>query len=147
MFSRILVPTDGSKRSAKAVDAAIALAAAVGGGIVAFHAYPAFFAGAYGTFEAAKQGLMDAYEQQQKAEAAEIFAAIEAKARGAGVDFDAVAVESRAVWQAILATARRKKCDAICMASHGRHGLAGILLGSETQKVLTHAHLPVLVLR
>lgn len=147
MFKRILVPTDGTKRSDKAVAAAVELAAATGGGIVAFHAYPPFFAGAYGTFEAAKEALAEAYEQQQKAQAEQVVAAIEKRARAAGIAFDAVIMESSEVWQAINAVARKKKCDAICMASHGRRGLTAVLLGSETHKVLTHATLPVLVLR
>ena len=55
--------------------------------------------------------------------------------------------ENNDVWKTIIATAKKKKCDLICMASHGRRGLSGVLLGSETHKVLTHTDLPVLVLR
>jgi nucleotide-binding universal stress UspA family protein len=147
MFRRILVPTDGSKLSDKAVQAAIELAAACGGSIVVFHAYPQFYGGAYGTFEMANEVLAEAHQAQEKAVSEQLFAAAAAKAAAAGVDCAAVAVESDHPWEAILAAAKKRKCDSICMASHGRRGLAGILLGSETQKVLTHATLPVLVLR
>jgi len=63
------------------------------------------------------------------------------------VPLEAVLVESNDVWKQIITTAKKKKCDVICMASHGRRGIAGVLLGSETHKVLTHSELPVLVLR
>jgi nucleotide-binding universal stress UspA family protein len=147
MFKRILVPIDGSERSDRAVVAAVELAALVQGTVVAFNAYPAFQGTAYGTFELSRQSLADAHEQQGRADAERLFAQVRAQATAAGAGFESVVVESNDIWQAILAAARRKHCDAICMASHGRRGLAGILLGSETQKVLTHSSLPVLVLR
>jgi nucleotide-binding universal stress UspA family protein len=137
MFRKILVPTDGSKLSDKAVKSAVALAAACGGSLVVFHAYPKFYGGAYGTFEMATEVLAEVHEKQGRAEAAEIFAAAKKEADKSGVACETVTI----------AVAKKKKCDSICMASHGRRGLAGVLLGSETQKVLTHATLPVLVLR
>ena len=70
-----------------------------------------------------------------------------ATAEKAGVDFTASTLEAPAPYEAILATAKKKRCDLIVMASHGRRGLEGILLGSETHKVLTHGKLPVLVCR
>jgi len=76
-----------------------------------------------------------------------LFATIRKLTEAAGVPLDAVLVESNDVWKQIITTARKKKCDVICMASHGRRGIAGVLLGSETHKVLTHSELPVLVLR
>jgi len=102
---------------------------------------------AYGTFEQSRQVLADAHEQQGRAAAERLFARVREQAEAAGAGFESVVVESSEVWQAILAAARKKQCDAICMASHGRRGVAGVLLGSETQKVLTHSSLPVLVLR
>ena len=70
-----------------------------------------------------------------------------ALADGASVAVESVLVESNDVAKQIIATAKKKKCDLICMASHGRRGISGVLLGSETHKVLTHSDLPVLVLR
>lgn len=147
MFRRILVPTDGSRRSEKAVKAAVALAAAHEGAIVVFHAYAKFYGGAYGTFEMANVVLAEAHERHGKEEAEALFATARAAADAAGVPLETVVIESDRPWESIIAVARKKKCDSICMASHGRRGLAGVLLGSETQKVLTHATLPVLVLR
>jgi nucleotide-binding universal stress UspA family protein len=63
------------------------------------------------------------------------------------VQFDAVLVENNNVWEQVISVAKKKKCDLICMASHGRRGIAGVLLGSETNKVLTHSNIPVLVVR
>jgi nucleotide-binding universal stress UspA family protein len=147
MFRKILVPTDGSKLSDKAVKSAVALAAACGGSLVVFHAYPKFYGGAYGTFEMATEVLAEVHEKQGRAEAAAIFAAAKTEADKSGVACETVALESDHPWESIIAVAKKKKCDSICMASHGRRGLAGVLLGSETVKVLTHATLPVLVLR
>jgi nucleotide-binding universal stress UspA family protein len=147
MFRRILVPSDGSPLSRGAVQAAVALAKACGAAVVVFHAYPKFRGGAYGTNESAHEALVAAHVQQAKADVDAIFAAADAEARAAGVPCECVAIAGDHPWEAILAVAKRKRCDAICMASHGRRGLAGVLLGSETQKVLTHATLPVLVIR
>ncbi|MBK9116916.1 MAG: universal stress protein [Betaproteobacteria bacterium] len=147
MYRNILVPVDGSKLSERAVAAAIALAAASGGSVVALHVYAKAWDGPYGTFEMSREVLADAYEQQARARADELFDAVRRKAEAAGVGFAATAVESDQVWRAVIASAKRRKCDMICMASHGRRGIAAALLGSETQKVLTHSHLPVLVIR
>jgi nucleotide-binding universal stress UspA family protein len=69
------------------------------------------------------------------------------KAQTAGIEFDSAHAIGGAPWEAILAAAKKNKCDAIVMASHGRHGVSALLLGSETQKVLTHSKLPVIVVR
>ena len=111
------------------------------------HAYPRYHGGAYGTFEMAGEVLAETHEKQARAGAEAIFAAALRVAGKHGVTCETVALETDHPWEAILAVARKKKCDSICMASHGRRGLAGVLLGSETLKVLTHAKLPVLVLR
>ena len=76
-----------------------------------------------------------------------LFAGIEKLASAADVALDTVLVEGDDVHKNILAVARKKKCDLICMASHGRRGVAGVVLGSETHKVLTHSTIPILVLR
>jgi nucleotide-binding universal stress UspA family protein len=72
---------------------------------------------------------------------------IEKAARAAGVQFEALAVTNDFPADAILAAAKKRRCDLIFMASHGRRGIAGALLGSETQKVLAHSPVPVLVFR
>jgi nucleotide-binding universal stress UspA family protein len=91
--------------------------------------------------------LEEAHKNQARAEADQLFGAIRKLADAAGIALDPVLVESNDVWKQVIATAKKKKCDLICMASHGRRGISGVLLGSETHKVLTHSDLPVLVLR
>ena len=82
-----------------------------------------------------------------KKEAAAILDAVALKAESAGLEFNTVHAIASAPWEAILVAARKNKCEAIVMASHGRSGISALLLGSETQKVLTHSKLPVLVVR
>jgi nucleotide-binding universal stress UspA family protein len=147
MFNNILVPTDGSKLSQKAVQEAMLLAKLTGAKLVALHVYPRFAGSPYGTYGPAENTLAASHVTQHEAEAGELFAGLQNLARAAGVALDTALVESDDVHKEILAIARKKKCDLICMASHGRRGLAGILLGSETQKVLTHSKIPVLVMR
>jgi len=79
--------------------------------------------------------------------AEEKLAVIQGHAETAGVEFENVRQSNDHPWQAILRTAKEKQCDLIVMASHGRRGLSAIVLGSETQKVLTHSSIPVLVVR
>ena len=147
MFKNILVPTDGSKLSQKAVKEAIELAQQSGAKITALHVYPKFSGSPYGTFGPAEDVLEEAHKNQRRADGDSIFAAVRKLADNAGITFESVLAESNDVWKQIIATAKKKKCDLICMASHGRRGLSGVLLGSETHKVLTHSELPVLVLR
>jgi len=145
MFQRILVPTDGSDLSKKAVRAAIRLAAGTGARLVAFHAIPKFR-----TFTLDAQMLEDTageYRAVSVARARTLLAAVAAEARKAGVACDTAHASSDQPWAAIIREAKRKRCDLVLMASHGRRGLQGVLLGSETQKVLTHSSVPVLVYR
>ncbi len=147
MFKNILVPTDGSKLSQKAVKEAIELAKLTGARLTALHVYPKFSGSPYGTFGPAEDILEEAHKNQAHAAGDELFGRIRKLADAAGVTLDATLVESNEVWKQVIATAKKKKCDLICMASHGRRGLSGVLLGSETNKVLTHSETPVLVLR
>lgn len=145
MFKRILVPTDGSDLSKKAVRAAIALAAGTGARIVAFHAVPKFR-----TFTLDAQMIEETaaeYRAASTERARKLLAAVAAEARKAEVACDTVQASSDQPYAAIIREAKRKRCDLILMASHGRKGLQGLLLGSETQKVLTHSTVPVLVYR
>lgn len=147
MFKSILVPTDGSKLSQKAVRQAIELARQTNARLVALHVSARFYASPYGTFGPAEEVLEEAHRNQARAEGNAVFAAIRKLTDPAGVALECVLAEDNEVWKHILATAKKKKCDLICMASHGRRGLSAVLLGSETHKVLTHSELPVLVLR
>ena len=147
MYTRILVPTDGSRLSQRAFEHAIGLAKATGASLVALHAYPKFIGSPYGTFGPAAEVLAEAHARQQRAETDALFASVRSRAKSAGVEADTVLVEATDVYRQIIAVARKQRCDLICMASHGRRGLSALVLGSETVKVLTHSKLPVLVLR
>jgi len=147
MFKHILVPTDGSKLSQKAVKEAFDLARSSKAKVTALHVFPKFSGSPYGTFGPSEDVLEEAHRNQAQAEGDRLFTTIRKSADAAGVPFDAVLVENNDVWEQVISTAKKKKCDLICMASHGRRGLAGVVLGSETNKVLTHSDIPVLVLR
>jgi nucleotide-binding universal stress UspA family protein len=147
MYRNILVATDGSRLSAKAITHAIALARALGAKLTGFYASPDYPLPAYADGVMYEPVSPQEYAALCKKEADRILSAIGAKAKAAGIRFTAVQAIANAPWEAILAAARKQKCDAIVMASHGRRGVSALLLGSETQKVLTHSKLPVIVVR
>jgi nucleotide-binding universal stress UspA family protein len=147
MYRNILVATDGSRLSAKAITQAIALARALGAKLTGFYASPDYPLPAYADGVMYEPVSPREYAAMCKKEADRILSAVGAKATAAGIRFTAVQAVATAPWEAILATARKEKCDAIVMASHGRRGVSALLLGSETQKVLTHSKLPVIVVR
>lgn len=147
MFKRILVATDGSSLSKKAVASAIALAAQNGAELVAVTVVPDY---PKSYFEGAMRFSVDdiaRIEGKWAGEAQEKLDTVGAYAKAAGVAFRGMALNSDLVAETLIKAARKYKCDLIVMASHGRKGLARLLLGSETQHVLTHSTLPVLVLR
>ena len=149
MYKHILVPTDGSALSEKAVEAAIKLAKLAGARITAFHAvepYPlqgAYAAEASGVAELQPEIFAERSEEYAK----RVLDAVASAAAAAKVQCATEYTTSRSVSQAIVEKAGKENCDLIVMASHGRRGLEGFLLGSETQKVLTHSSIPVLVYR
>ncbi|MDM0016847.1 universal stress protein [Variovorax saccharolyticus] len=147
MFKRILVATDGSPLSKKAVASAIALAAQNGAELVALTVVPRYptnyFDGA-AVFTPEDIGRIE----KQWAEAAQAtLDEIAAQAQASGVKIQTTTVSADLVGDAIVAAAKKHESDMIVMASHGRQGIKRLLLGSETQHVLTHSDLPVLVLR
>jgi len=149
MYTHILVPTDGSALSDKAVEAAIKLAKLAGARITAFHAvepYPlqgAYAAEASGVAELQPEIFAERSEEYAK----RVLDTVTKAAAAAKVRCDTSFATSHSASQAIVEKAKKEKCDLIVMASHGRRGLEGFLLGSETQKVLTHSSIPVLVYR
>ena len=147
MYKRILVATDGSALSKKAVASAIELAATCGAQLVALKVVPrypqAYFEGSIPL--SAEE--ISRIETQWTESAQEQLAAVEKAAKAKGVGTKVVTVKSDVVSDAIIAAAKKQKADLIVMASHGRKGIKRLLLGSETQQVLTHSHIPVLVLR
>ncbi len=147
MYKRILVATDGSSLSKKAVANAIALAASCGAELVALKVIPrypqTYFEGSI-PLSAAEIARI---EKQWVDAAEENLASVQKNATAKGVACKGVTVKSDVVSDAIISAAKKHKADLIAMASHGRKGIKRLLLGSETQQVLTHSHTPVLVLR
>jgi nucleotide-binding universal stress UspA family protein len=145
MYTNILIPTDGSELSGKAVDHGIALAKRVGAKATVLTVVPDFH-----TFTTDTQMIEDTpaqYKARMQQRAEKILGAAVHAAEAAGVACEGVHVEHGHPYQAIIDTAVLKGCDLIIMASHGRHGISAIVLGSETVKVLTHSKIPVLVYR
>ena len=147
MYKNLLVATDGSKLSDKAVTHAIALAQAVGSTLTAFYAAPDYPMPAYADGVVYEPVSRKEYAKLSAQDADKILGRAVAKAEAAGVECKTSFAIAAAPWEAILAAAKKNKADAIVMASHGRRGLSAVLLGSETQKVLTHSKLPIIVVR
>lgn len=145
MYSNILIPTDGSTLAGQAVQHGVELAKAIGAKVTVLtvtaplHIYSA---------EVALIEEPPADFQARVAEHAEhVLGEAAAAAKAAGVTVETVKVEAERPYEAIIATASEKGADLIVMASHGRKGVAALVIGSETQKVLTHCKIPVLVHR
>ncbi len=147
MYKHILVPTDGSNLSARAIREAVAFAASTGARITGFYAAPNYSVQIYGDFVPSDFITPREFAKQTQRTAEQYLGAIQKAAQTAGVRCKTAHFLSDTPWQAIVKAARDYKCDLIFMASHGRRGLAGLLLGSETSKVLTHSKIPVLVHR
>jgi nucleotide-binding universal stress UspA family protein len=144
MFKRILVPTDGSELSNKAIAAAIDLAKSLGASVVGMTTLEPY---SYSNLSEYRPETLDDYESRMDQIGAERLGSIADAAARAGVPVETVAAKSFSPFEAIIDTAKGKSCDLIIMASHGRRGLNAVLLGSETQKVLTHTSIPVMVYR
>jgi nucleotide-binding universal stress UspA family protein len=147
MYKHILIPTDGSRLSHRAVVAGVKLAQALGAQVTGLFAAPAATPLVYRDSLPVGYGTQEENAALIKRASLRHLAVIEHAAKAAGVPCETVCVTDDFPADAILAVAKRRKCELIVMASHGRRGLSGVLLGSETQKVLTHASIPVLVCR
>lgn len=147
VFKHILVPTDGSRLALKAAKAGVQLAVQLGAKVTAFHAIetwtPQLYGEGYGidlkTFQAFERGARKSGERQ--------VAAVGKLAQAAGVPFSSLVAKTPTPSEGIVEAARKKRCDAIFIASHGRRGFAKLMVGSVTQKVLSHATIPVIVYR
>jgi nucleotide-binding universal stress UspA family protein len=147
MYKKILVATDGSTLSKKAVSSAIALAQLTGAELVALKVIPRYPQSYFEGGVALAASEVDRIEKQWAAHGQAVVDAVAKSASAKGVQVKAITAKSDLVSEAIIAAAKKQKCDLIIMASHGRRGIKRLLLGSETQQVLTHSHVPVLVLR
>jgi nucleotide-binding universal stress UspA family protein len=147
MFKHILVPIDGSKLSVKAVKQAVRLAKAVGAKITGIYATPEFGSTYYGDGYSLRSPSSKLYAEAMETQARKCLSTVEVEAEVDKVPCEVMHVVSDSPYEAIIDAARKKKCDLIFMASHGRRGLSGLVLGSETHKVLIHSKIPVLVCR
>jgi nucleotide-binding universal stress UspA family protein len=145
MYKHILIPTDGSELSKKAVDHGIGLAKALNAKITCVTVSAPFH------IFAVEPGMVtdtpDEYKKRIAALTAKYLKAAKDAATAAGVPCDVVQVEHEHPYETIIDTAKNRGCDTIVMASHGRRGVSAVVLGSETVKVLTHSNIPVVVVR
>ncbi len=146
MYKRILIATDGSTLSKMAVSSGLQLAELTGAQIIALNVVPRY---PLSYFEGGMAVSMDIpkVEKEWAENGQAIVDAVAASAVALGVKAKAVTIKSDLVAEAIINAAKKHKCDLIVMASHGRKGIKRLLMGSETQHVLTHSHIPVLILR
>jgi nucleotide-binding universal stress UspA family protein len=147
MYKHILIPTDGSPQSARAAVAGVEFAKAVGARVTGLYAAPAPTPLVYENIIPVRYMTPDEHAEMIARSAKRNLGVIEDAAKAAGVPCECLSVTSEYPAETILATAKRRKCDLVFMASHGRQGITAILLGSETQKVLTHSRIPVFVYR
>lgn len=147
MYRKILVATDGSPLSKKAVRSAISLAGALSAELVALYVVPRYPISYFEGGVSVSSQEVARIERQWAEKGQAVVDAVRQSAEAQGVKARAVVSRSDLVAESILATAKKFKCDLVVMASHGRKGLKRILLGSETQHVLTGSNVPVLVLR
>jgi nucleotide-binding universal stress UspA family protein len=151
MFRHLLVPTDGSELSAAALRAAAAFARDIGARITVFHVRQSVLnrtdLALYGDPLVLDPRLVEQFNRAETHRAESLLSEARSLAQQEGVSCATDSSEEPIIHQAILDAAERHGCDLIFMASHGRRGLAGMLLGSETQRVLSHSSLPVFVFR
>jgi nucleotide-binding universal stress UspA family protein len=144
MYQRILIPTDGSPITEQAVQAAIGLASRTGATLLTISVKETFPYSAISEMQPVPP--QDFYDAQERIAADRVKAVMDA-AQAAGLACSGHTVEAMHPWEAILDHAKAQACDLIVMASHGRRGVAALLLGSETQRVLIHSTLPVLIVK
>ena len=148
MYKHILVATDGTKLSAKAVRTAARLAKTCNAKLAGVYSVQPYPEPVYSEGAAFGPRMSRSrYTQTVEREGKKALAAVEIEAETAGVPYSSVLATDDQPWKAIIRAARAKRCDVIVMASHGRRGLSAMLLGSETSKVLAHSKVPVLVCR
>lgn len=146
-YTRILVATDGSPLSEKAVTHAIDLAASVNAELCVLKVLPCYPQYYFEGSIALPAAEIERIEKLWADEGAAIVEAAKKAAEARGVKTTTILTRADVISTAIIDTAKAQGADLIVMASHGRKGVERLLLGSETQQVLVHASIPVLVLR
>jgi nucleotide-binding universal stress UspA family protein len=146
MFKHILISTDGSPVSKKCTKAGISLASALGAKVTAYCAVeplPPIYDEGY----IMDQKTIDGFEENARKVGQKRVDAIAKMAKAAGVPFASLVTKAHTPYEGIIDAAKKRKCDVIFMASHGRRGLSKLIMGSVTQKVLMHSKIPVVVYR
>jgi len=147
MYKHILIPTDGSPVADKAVAAGIDYAREANAEVTFFTAVPEYQVPSEGELMSRKATPLSVHEEMSRKKAEAILEPAAARARAAGIACDTDYAMDNRPYHAIIEAAKRHRCDAIFMSSHGRQGLAKIWYGSETSEVLTHTDIPTLVYR
>jgi nucleotide-binding universal stress UspA family protein len=147
MFKHILVPTDGSDLSRETARRAVSFAKEAGARITAFYAKPEYPVTYYGEGALIDPTTPEKFAELAEQQAQQVLGEVEKTCTEAGVACTTLALTSDIPYEAIIEAADKSGCDLIFMASHGRKGFSGLLLGRETNKVLTHSKIPVLVYR
>jgi len=149
MYQRILIPTDGSEVASKAVAQGLALAKALDASVIVLIALESFQVSYFAVAGDATNlsAAMDGFAQASARHATQVLAEARTAAEAAGVPVETVQGESDRPHEAIIATAEAQRADLIVMGSHGRRGMAALMIGSQTTRVLTSSTIPVLVLR
>ncbi len=147
MFKHILVPVDGSQLSDSTADRAVSFAGESRAKITFFFVKPEYPLAFYGEGALIDPTTPERFAEMADEQAKDILGKAKTKAQAQGVTVASLSLTSSAPWEGIIAAAEQTGVDLIFMASHGRRGISGLLLGSETQKVLTHSKIPVLVYR
>lgn len=147
MYKRILVPTDGSDLSFAAIQAAMRLAKSIEAEIVAINIMPRLSQLVFPDYGAYEVVSEEEFKKETAEEARNILEVAKEEAASLNVLCRTVAQRDSNIFHAIIDAANQYQCDLILMASHGRRGVTGLLLGSETTRVLTHCRIPVLVYR
>ena len=147
MYKRILIATDGTQLSDMAVESGLSLAGLMGASVIALKVVPRYPRNYFDGTMPVEVADIKRIEKQWSEAAQVLVNKVKARGSDEGVSVKAVVVKSDLIAEAVIAAAKKHNCDLIVMASHGRKGIKRLLLGSETQHVLTHSHIPVLVLR
>lgn len=147
MFKHILIPTDGSELSRATASSAVSFAKEAGARVTVFYAKPEYPIAYFGEGALIDPTTPEKFAELADQQAAEYLSDVQRQCAEAGVECSTVSATSDIPYEAIIEAAEKSGCDLIFMASHGRRGISGFLLGSETNKVLTHSKVPVLVYR
>ncbi len=144
MYKRILVPTDGTAISDKVVEGAANFAKSLGASLVVITVVEPY---SYTNLSEYRPESIEQYDERVTAEARDRLIAAKRRCDEIGVPATTLMVKGFSPAECIIEQAKKQDCDVVFMASHGRQGFTAVLLGSETQKVLTHSHIPVMVYR